>query len=108
MKSFEVLNALVTLTFATNRGGRGVGAWRIMGRKGYVRRERKDWEVAMGVINGRGGEKMGKLCNNTQYFVIEKRVGGGKPRKKVRELAALDPLSSKSVTMSKKSSMITT
>ena len=51
---------------------------------------------------------MGKLCNNTQYFVIEKRVGVGKPRKKVRELAAMDPLSSKSVTMSKKSSMNTT
>ena len=40
---------------------------------------------------------MGKLCNSTQYFVIEKRVGGGKPRKEVRELPGLDPLSSKSV-----------
>ena len=34
---------------------------------------------------------MGKLCNNTQYFVIEKRVGVGKPRKKLRELAGLNP-----------------
>ena len=25
---------------------------------------------------------MGKLCSNTQYFVIEKRVGVGKPRKR--------------------------
>ena len=63
----------------------------------------------MGVLKGPGGGgSMGKLCENSQYFVIEKRVGGGKPRKKVRELAGLDPLPSKSVTMSKKSGMITT
>ena len=59
-----------------------MGAWRIMGRKGYVRRrERKDWELAMGVLKGRGGEKYGELYNNTQYFVIEKRVGGGSQEK---------------------------
>ena len=79
-----------------------------MGRKGYVRRrERKDWEVAMGVLKGRGGEKYGELCNNTQYFVIEKRLEG-EAKKKGRELAGLDPLSSKSVTTSKKSGIITT
>ena len=39
---------------------------------------------------------MGKLCNNTQSFVIEKRAGGRKKRKEgwkpgMQELAGLDP-----------------
>ena len=51
LKSFEVLNALVTLPFATNGGGQGVGAWRIMGRKG----EREAGEERLG--SGRGSYK---------------------------------------------------
>ena len=54
-----------------------MGAWSIMGRKGYVGGRGK-----IGKLKGRGGEKYGELCNNTHYFVIEKRVGGGKPRKR--------------------------
>ena len=42
LKSFEVVNALVTLTFVLTGEDR-VG--RIRGRKGYERQERKEWEV---------------------------------------------------------------
>ena len=45
-----------------------------MGRKGYVRRERKDWEVAMGVIKGRGGEKYGEIMQ--QYSIFRNRNKG--------------------------------
>ena len=41
--------------------------------------------VGSGCFKGREGENMRKLCNNTQSFVIEKRAGGRKPRKKGRE-----------------------
>ena len=89
-----------------------MGAWIIRGQEGYGRRERKKWEV--GILKG-GEGKYGELCNNTQYVVIEKRAGGRKPRKKgagagnarYRSWQVWTPLSPK-LTMSKKSSMITT
>ena len=46
-------------------------------------REAGEERVGSVSSRGRGGENMGKLCNNTQYFLIEKRAGGRKPRKKV-------------------------
>ena len=66
-------------------------------------------------FKGRGEKNMGKLCNNTQYFVIEKRAGGRKPRKKgagagnarYRSWQVWTSLSPQ-LTMSKKSCMITT
>ena len=78
-------------------------------------REAGEERVGSGCFKGRGGENMGKLCNNTQSFVIEKRAGGRKPRKKgagagnarYRSWQVWTPLSPK-LTMSKKSSMITT
>ena len=78
MKSFEVVNALVTLTFVLTGEDRG---WENKGAEGV--REAGEERVGSVSSRGRGGENMGKLCNNTQYFVIEKRAGGRKPRKKV-------------------------
>ena len=54
---------------------------------------------------------MGKLCYNTQYFVIEKRAGGrkvaGTGNARYRSWQVWTSLSPQ-LTMSKKSSMITT
>ena len=33
-----------------------------------MRRKRKDWEVAMGVIKGRGGEKYGEIMQQYSIF----------------------------------------
>ena len=41
-------------------------------------REAGEERVGSGCFKGRGGENMGKLCNNIQSFVIEKRAGGRK------------------------------
>ena len=81
----------MTLTFATNRGGRGVGAWRIMGWKGYVRRERKDWEVAMGVIKGRGGEKNGEIMQQYSIFRNRKKGWSGEATKKGTGVGSFGP-----------------
>ena len=92
LKSFEVLNALVTLTFATNGGGQRGGSRENYGvEKGNVRRERKDWEVVVGVIKGRGGEKNGEIMQQYSIFRNRKKGWSGEATKKVTGVGRFEP-----------------
>ena len=60
-----------------------------------MRRKRKDWEVAMGVIKGLGGEKYGEIMQQYSIFRNQnKALEEGSHTKKGTGVAGLDPLSS--------------
>ena len=70
---------------------RGWEPGELWGGKGNVRREWKDWEVALGVIKGRGGEKNGEIIQQYSIFRNRKKCWSGEATKKVTGVGRFEP-----------------